>query len=346
MKRIEKLQNWMKKEKIEALLLENPIDLFYLTGLRFSAGKLFLTCKAALHFVDGRYYEKARKESPCLVHLIERLQGALDRVKRVGFDSAFLSVDQHSQYKKKYPKIEWIPLSSPLEQFRLIKGEEEIAALKKAAQITWEGYQHLLPLLKEGIKEKELALEFEFFCKKNGASGFSFEPIIAFGENSAYPHYRAGEAKLKKNQIVLIDVGAIFNHYCGDMTRVSFFGNPDPQLQQFHQWVREAQAKALSRIRPGVRLGELDDLVREEFSKNKVLSLYIHSLGHGIGLEPHESPRVKFDGPDKDLLLQPGMVITIEPGLYQVGLGGVRHEDTVLVTDTGIENFFPSKPDA
>lgn len=341
MERISKVQQWMKQEKLEALLIESPVDLLYLTGMQVSLGKLLIECKAALHFLDGRYFEKGKKESSCPVQRVEEFPKALQKLKKVGFDSSFVTVDQYNQYREKHPDIEWNALPGVMRPFRLIKEGREIAILKEAAWLTWEGYQHILSLLKEGITEKELAFEFEFFCKKKGASDLAFEPIIAFGENSAYPHYQSGDVKLKKDQVVLIDIGAVCGHYSGDMTRTFFFGNPDPKLQKFYDWVRKAQKDAVKAIRPGVRLGMLDEIVREEFSKQGVEALYLHTLGHGIGLETHEYPRIRFDHPDKDLLLQPGMVFTVEPGLYQAGLGGIRYEDTVLVTETGVENFYP-----
>lgn len=179
-----------------------------------------------------------------------------------------------------------------------------------------------------------------FFCRKKGASGLSFSPIIAFGENSAYPHYRAGKARLKKGQSVLIDVGAILENYCADMTRLVYFGEPDPRILHFEKLVKRAKEMAISHVKPGVKAGLIDQVVQDEFDKENVKQLYTHSLGHGVGLEAHEFPRLRFNGVDKDVILKPGMVFTIEPGLYQPGVGGVRLEDMVLVTANGCENFF------
>jgi len=328
---------------VDGCLIEEPADLYYLTGLSLSVGKLFAAPSGACLFVDGRYYGKAKQEAPCPVALIESFKESLRKAKRIAFDSAFVTYNGFSALKSSFPHVEWVPVSSPVKNLRLCKDPGEIAALKKAARLTWEGYQRIVQILKEGITEAEAALEFEIFCRKKGASGFSFETIIAFGENSAYPHYRAGNARLHKNQIVLIDAGAVIDKYHGDMTRVFFFGEPDPRLSRFFHLVRRAQQKAVAHVRPGVKLGELDQIVREEFRKENVEELYTHSLGHGIGLETHEYPRIKADGEDKDLILKPGMVFTIEPGLYQPGLGGARYEDTVLVTEIGCENFYPQE---
>lgn len=334
--RIEKL----KKEASEPFLVDHLDDLYYLTGLHLSRGRLFVSTAEAALFVDGRYYERAKRESPCPVVLWEEQGQILKRQKRLGFDSATLTFDAYTALKNQYPHIEWAPRPHPLRTLRLIKEPREIGLLKKAAHLTWRGYQKVVEGLKVGVSEEELALEFEIFCRKNGASGLSFPPIIAFGENSAYPHYRAGKAKLRDNQIVLIDVGAVVDHYCGDMTRMFFFGQVDEELLRFEQMVKTAQKKAVSRVRPGIKVKELDEIVLNEFEKANVKQLYIHSLGHGIGLETHEYPRIKFDGEDQDLILKPGMVFTIEPGLYKPGVGGIRIEDTILVTENGHENFY------
>ncbi|OGN63746.1 MAG: hypothetical protein A3E80_01650 [Chlamydiae bacterium RIFCSPHIGHO2_12_FULL_49_9] len=342
----------MHKDRIEKLIstvthdgcvIDNPQDLFYLTGLPLSKGRLWVSKKEATLFVDGRYFAKAKECVKCPVVLWEKgvFEKVLKDVKKGSFDSAFLTVAEAKALEKALGHIEWVGEPNLLRDIRLCKDAGEIVLLKKAADITWQGYNRVVELLEEGISEKELSIEFQMFCLKNGASGCSFEPIIAFGENSAYPHHRASDAKLKNNQIVLIDVGAVFNHYCGDMTRVFFFGHPDPELLRMEKIVRRSWEKAAALVKPGVKLGEIDRIVREEFRKEGVESLYVHSLGHGIGLDAHEYPRIHEKGEDKDVLFKKGMVFTIEPGLYQPGLGGIRLEDTFVVTEKGAESFYP-----
>lgn len=323
-------------------LVEQLDDLFYLTGMELSKGRLFVSRTEAILFVDGRYYDLAKKAAPCSAMRWEEQNKIFEKQQQITFDSATVSFDAYQALKNGCPNVEWTAEASPVKTLRVMKEPMEIAALKKAAHLTWRGYQKIIEKLQVGVSEWELALAFETFCRKNGASRLSFSPIIAFGENSAYPHHRAGLARLQENQIVLVDVGAVVDHYCGDMTRVFFFGHIDPKLIRFTQIVKKAQKKAIEHVRPGIKVGKLDQMVREEFEKERVKQLYIHSLGHGIGLETHEFPsKIKFDGESSDLILQAGMVITIEPGLYQPGLGGVRIEDMVCVTETGCENFFP-----
>jgi Xaa-Pro aminopeptidase len=342
MYRIKKLIDWVRGQKLEALLIDCPVDLFYLTGLDLSLGRLVVDAESAILFVDRRYVDVAKKQSHCAVQLstATSLVDHLRDKQRIGLDSSFFTLDSFEVLKKTIPDKQWISISSPLKDLRVIKDDEEIKALKRAATVTREGYQEIRRHLKEGISEEELALIFEIFCKRHGASALSFTPIIAFGENSAYPHHRAGKSRLQNNQIVLIDVGAVVDAYRGDMTRTLFFGEPDPKLYHFFLAVQRAQQKAVVAVRPGIEFGQIDRIARESLQKEGVDHLFTHGISHGIGLETHEYPLLRVQGGDSTLVLQPGMVFTIEPGVYLPGLGGVRIEDTVRVTENGVENFF------
>jgi len=227
------------------------------------------------------------------------------------------------------------PISQPLKMLRMVKSEPEIAALRRAAQLTKEGYRHIVSLLKEGISEAELSFEFEWFCRKKGATKLSFAPIIAFGENSAYPHYRSGPVLLKKDQVVLLDLGVVVDQYAGDMTRVEFFGKPDEVLKQDYEMIQRAQKKAIALVKPRARFGDLMDAVLKELGEDA--HLFTHGLSHGIGLDVHEFPRLKIQGGETELRLEEGMAFSVEPGIYRPGRGGVRYEDVVVVTKNGHE---------
>ena len=336
--RIDRPQTLLPKLNIEALLIENPIDIFYLVGVWFSAAQLVITEKSATLLLDRRYFDRFKNLPSCKVVLAG--SDVLSGLKRVGFDSSFTSVDRLAFLQTTFPQVTWHPVSRSLKHLRAIKDASEIAALKKAAQVTKEGYLESLKHLKEGVSEEEIAFLFEMFCRKKGASKLSFEPIVAFGENSAYPHYRAGKARLKKNQIVLLDLGAAFDDYYADMTRVFFFGEVDPKLVHFQELVKKALLVAEKEARPGVKMGELQANVKRFYMKEGVDSLFTHGLGHGIGLEAHEFPILRSTGGDVDTILEIGMVFTIEPGLYLPGLGGIRLENTYLMTKDGLENFY------
>lgn len=223
----------------------------------------------------------------------------------------------------------------------MIKDEGEIRKMKKSAQFAFEAYQFAKRKLKVGITEGELARDLEIYCLKKGAERMSFESIIAFGKNTALPHHHPSKTKLKANDIVLFDLGVVLDGYCSDMTRVDFVGKVDPKLRHLYEVNRAAQRVALAKCKPGVRLKELDRAARRVMKSAGLEEYFIHSLGHGVGLDVHEYPRIKFDGVDRNLELQVGMAITIEPGLYLPGKGGVRYEDTVVITPKGYTNLYP-----
>lgn len=337
MNRIKALQKEMVSKGKTALLIENPIDIFYLTGVSLSLGKLLVTREKASLFVDGRYLGAAKQKVPELACCLTKARAALQEEKEIAFDSSWTTVEALRAWEKEVSGTVWTPWAAPLELLRAKKSPEEVEALRKAALLTRAGIAHVHSLFQEGISERELALEFEIFCKKKGASALSFETIIAFGPNSAHPHHRAGESRLRKGDLVLVDAGALLEGYTGDLTRVFFFGPPHPKLQELCKIVQEAQRRAIEKVAPGIRAGELDEIVRAFFDQHNVKPLYMHSLGHGVGVEVHEFPRLSFSGRDKDVRLEEGFCFTIEPGLYLEGVGGIRLEEMVHVTSKGAE---------
>jgi Xaa-Pro aminopeptidase len=327
----------------DAAVVEKPIDLLYLTGLNLSKGAFVATPEDCVLFVDGRYFAKAQEEAICPVRLLtgNYLLDWLDArpIRALEFDSDWTTFNRYEALKNEIKSISLKPRAGLLKKQRGIKSVGEIAALKKAADVTMRGLKHIETLFKEGIAEEELAMEYEFFVRKAGASRLSFSPIIAFGENSAYPHYRAGKAKLSRGQIVLMDVGAVVDDYSGDLTRTVFFGPPDPQLQTMLDLTKQAHQKAIATIRPGATLADVDKAARSVLAEAGVEEFFTHGLGHGIGLETHEYPSIKLVSPDREDKIEVGMVFTIEPGLYRPGLGGVRWEDVVVVTKNGCEQL-------
>jgi Xaa-Pro aminopeptidase len=331
-----------KTHSVDALIIEKSIDLFYLTGLTLSLGTLIISKKGALLFVDGRYLAFAKKNGPCPSEqtTTEALSKHLASFAKIGFDSAQTSYARWQELKS-FAKKELIPLKKPADAVRAIKTPAEIKALKKSAALLWKGFQFLKKSLKVGITEQQAATLFEVYCLEHGAEKMAFEPIVAFGKNTAFPHYRPGTARLKKGDCVLLDIGVMVDHYNSDMTRTFFFGNPDPHLKVFEEAVTKAHDAALLLCRPGIKAGELDKAANRVIEKAGLKAYLAHSLGHGVGLEVHEFPRLKFKGEDGDAILKEGMVITIEPGLYRPGVGGYRYEDTIVITRKGYENFYP-----
>ena len=347
--RMEALRQQLLLLNCDALLIEYPINLLYLTGIELSTGKLLVTQQNTLLLVDGRYIEICRQHSPYAVLLLDQMPMRdwiiQNDIRRLAFESDKTSYQNFEVLNQTIQEIssenycELIPVKSPVEALRMIKDPYEIELLTQAAQLGYEGYELVASLLKEGISEEELAFELEFFWKKRGGKKLAFDPIIAFGANGAMPHYRAGSTTLKKGMSVLIDIGVTWKHYQSDMTRVIFFGEPDPLIATIYSIVEEAKSQALLLCKPGTLIGELDKAARLHISSKGYGDYFTHSLGHGIGLETHEPPTLRSKGPYADVPLKAGMTITIEPGIYLPQQGGVRLEDTILITEQGYKNL-------
>lgn len=345
LERVKKLQKVLKKEKLGAMLIEDPVDLFYLTGMQMSLGHLIVKPTSACLFVDGRYLEAAQNQSAvAAAELTESVQIKFVKgVKTIGFNGDKTSYADFLHWKKKLKKTGAKLKSQPhlLRSLRVIKDRTEIEKMKKSAQFAYEAYEYIRKKIRPGITERQIARELEVHCLERGTEGMSFDPIIAFGANTALPHHHPGKTKCRENEIVLFDLGVKLDGYVSDMTRVDFYGKPDPKLLHLHEVNKQAQRKALSKCRPGAFLKDLDLAARSVMADAGLEKYFIHSLGHGVGLEVHEYPRIKFDGDDRNVCLEPGMAITIEPGLYLPGKGGVRYEDTVIITQEGYMNLYP-----
>lgn len=334
MARIKKVQEYLVQQGLEALIVEAPVDLYYLTGLHFSAGKLLVEREKASLFVDGRYTEVA-KTSGLPVEPLESFSKIHFKEGNIAFDSASTTYSTYLELLAIFD-TKLVAVSAPVKTLRSIKEKEEIALLKKAAELGSRGYDFVLTLLEEGITEETVSRELEIFWKKQGGGGVSFEPIIAFGANTSKPHYRAGKAKLKQGDPVLIDIGVMREHYASDMTRVVFFGEPNTQLKTIYGVVKEAFLAATALCKKGTLLADLDNAARQLIEKAGYGEFFSHSLGHGVGLEVHELPLVRKTS---SMPIEVGMVFTIEPGIYLPGIGGVRLEDTVVITRDGYESL-------
>jgi len=344
-RRFIQLKQLLPTLKVEAILVENPIDLLYLTGLSLSSGQLLISEKDACLILDGRYFEKGGEQPlyPVVKKSPEALKEWLkaQRIASLGFDAAQTTFQGYQQLQDSINAsnsfTSLVPLNAPIHHLRRVKDQDEIACLRKAALLNRRGCRFVIESLQEGITENQLARELEIFWLKNGGQKLAFDPIIAFKANASQPHYRAGETPLEKNMQVLIDIGVVVNQYASDMTRVVFFGEPSPLIQEIYTIVEQAKACAFALCRPGEKVKNLDMAARKLISDHGYGEQFTHSLGHGIGLETHEPPTLRSEGPYSEMTLEAGMVITIEPGIYLPKIGGVRLEDTILITDTGYE---------
>ena len=264
------------------------------------------------------------------------------KLRNVGFEDDFISVKKYSEWKEKFIVLNFIGASQILLDARLTKTQEEIERMKKAAKLGEIGFKTIHDSIKEGMTEEELAAVAEYEMRKAGSEGTSFDTIVASGEQSAYPHAKTSNKKVENGDIIIVDIGARFNGYCSDMTRTFIFGRIDSSKAELVNLVNEGQKYGLEQIRAELRCMEMDKLVRDYFiKKNKDWgNRFIHSLGHGVGIDIHENP---YLSPISEETLKENMVVTIEPGLYIPGLGGARTEDQVVIKKEGYLSLTHSK---
>lgn len=326
--------------KDQNYFIEDPIDLYYLTGLKLSKGLLILG-KMPVLCVDGRYTSAAKALFPGRVASLEDEENILSESGRkiLCFDCDKTSYARY-EILKKHTKNGLVlkAVHHPTKEMREIKSFWELEILEKSASINQQALKKAFSFLKEGVTEKEVATKFMTAALELGAEKMAFDPIIAFGEHTALAHHRASSRKLKKQDPVLMDVGIVFQGYASDITRTCFFGESTGELLELRNKVISLQKRIVEKVKPGVMTSDLAAYAKSEIEKMGPYKM-VHSLGHGLGLEVHEFPRISTKIPEQEIL-KPGMVITIEPGVYIEGLGGFREEDTLLITENGFKNFY------
>ena len=328
--------------KVDALLVTHMPNVRYLTGFTGSAGVLLISSRPVFT-TDGRYrvqaaqqVERARVKvgkGSALASAIEEIKSV--DIRRLGIESEHMTVAQRRILSRQLGRAtKLVDTSDVVEKFRIIKDRDEVRLIRKAVDLG----SSLLPIvcgaLKPGKTETSAAARLEFAARERGAEAMSFETIVAAGPRSALPHGVATAARLPRRGFVVLDYGVILNGYCSDMTRTVSIGRVSKEQRRVYDAVLEAQLAAIAAVAPGRTAGEVDEAARSVLRRAGLDKYFIHSTGHGVGLEIHESPRVAARQTD---LLQPGMVITIEPGVYIGGKFGVRIEDMVLVTERGSE---------
>jgi len=332
--------------KLPAAVLTHLPNIRYLTGFTGSNGLLLLGEGVPLLFTDPRYDVQAREEAATVRVKVTKtaLWKAVSAVaksrkwKRIGAESSRLSHATWMELSLEASPLKLNPIDGLVERLRTVKSAPEIEAMRLSARTCGEAYESTVKRLKPGASENDVAAELEYQMRRRGAEGASFDTIVAAGARAALPHARPTAVKLEPNQLVLVDMGASRNGYASDMTRMFALGDPGSGPRRWHKAVLEAQLAALHAVRPGVTAGSVDRVARRVLKRWKLDGAFTHSTGHGLGLEIHEAPRL---GRKDETVLEEGMVITIEPGVYLEGEGGVRIEDTVLVTATGADILTP-----
>jgi Xaa-Pro aminopeptidase len=342
LQRLGKLRALLPGQGLSFLLVTHLPNIQYLTGFTGSNGLLLLTREGARLLTDGRYRTQARQEvRGAQVGIVSGslLSGAAAHLRairrgRVGIEADYLTVSQRALLESGIGPRRLVSTSGLTEQFRAVKDVAEQARIRKAAQLISRVFETLLSLIRPGISERDLAARAEFEMRRLGATGPSFETIVASGPRTALPHARPTARKLGRNELVLLDMGAILDGYCSDLTRTVFIGKAGAKVQDLYRAVQQAQVAACRAVRPGAGAGEIDRIARGSLAVAGFDRYFAHSTGHGIGLEIHEAPRL---AKGQETKLVAGNVITIEPGVYIEGLGGIRIEDDVLVTPGGSE---------
>ncbi len=351
--RVEKLRKKIIQEKLEidAFLVSNWKNLFYLSGFDGEGNGLITKNKFYL-FTDPRYGEQAEKESPeseilvdearkkdsrelALKKIIEK-----EKIKKIAIESESLYYSDFQNYQKYFPLVEYVSTKDFIEQIRMVKDKDEIISLKKAAQITTESLKEVLENLTPGVRELDIATEIAYTMRKKGAQKEAFDLIVVSGHRGSLPHGKPSEKKINEGELITIDIGAYFQNYNSDITRTILLGKENEKQKEIFSLVLEAQEEALKALKSGVKAKDIDSLARKFIEKRGYGKYFGHNLGHGVGLDIHELPGISFNN---ETILLPGMVITIEPGIYLPDIGGVRIEDTVLITEDGSEilTWFP-----
>lgn len=341
-RRLSELRSSLSSYGVDALLITNPINRRYITGFTGSSGYVVVTKSRAVLLTDFRYKDQAPKQAidfEVIEHAAipsESIRKVLEeeQVKTVGFEQNDLTYGGYLHYANELKAFELVPVRDAVESIRKIKDENELAVIQQACDLADKTFEHILTVLKPGVTEAEIALEMEFFMRKHGASATSFETIVASGERSALPHGVASERVIQGDEFVKMDFGALYNGYCSDLTRTVVLGKPTDKHKEIYDIVLEAQLAALDAIRPGVTGKEIDGIARNIIAKYGYGDHFGHGLGHSFGMEIHESPRFSKLSDD---VMKPGMIMTVEPGIYLPGFGGVRIEDDIVITETGIK---------
>lgn len=350
--RVKKLRQKIAEIKADAMLVSKIENIRYLTGFSGSTAFVIVDGSGQAIFVDFRYVEQAKKETKGFKIVKTGRSQVKDvcefvrdrKYKKIGFEADSTSVTRLSAFETNLPaKCEMKPTSGLIEELRMVKSAAEVKAIDLAVELADATFMELISQGRKAIvgkSESAVAAHLEYLMKLGGAQAPSFESIVAFGGNSAYPHYKpvptcmikAKGPKMGQGTFLKMDFGAKLNGYCSDMTRTIFIGKPSQKLIDIYKIVLEAQLSAIAGIRPGMKALEVDKIARDVIAGYGYAENFGHGLGHGVGLEIHEAPAVSTEG---QTVISEGMVFTVEPGVYIPGTGGVRIEDIVVVTRTG-----------
>jgi len=341
---LKKLKNKLAKSNFDSLFIIHPPNISYIVGFNVEESFLFIKNNTAFLITDFRYLEeysnKLRNSPIKLLEIDKDIWSTLrtikkhQKIKNLGFEKDYTSVSFYQKLKSVFPKL--TQTERIIEDLRIIKNHYEIKLIKKALSIAKLTLNSISKKLKTGERESDISSKLQYLIRQKGLFNVSFEPIVAFGENSSFPHAKISKRKLRQNEPILIDMGVDYMGYKSDLTRMYFLGKMDPLFKKVLAIIKEAQQLAITAIKPGIPANSIDKKARNFIKQKGFGDNFRHSLGHGIGLEVHESPRINSKN---NRILKPGMVFTIEPAIYLPNKFGVRIEDIALVTDKGAKKL-------
>ena len=340
-KRLSRLRKKLREQNLEAFFITNPVNCRYLSGFSGSTVNLLISLEEAYLITDFRYSQQAEEEAP-LYSIIAKgsmfsvLEGLCRdySLKSIAFEQNYMTVYSYESLKKSLSEVKLVPLIKTVEELRTVKDLHEISLLRKAAEITEESFIKILPFIKPGIQERDVSLELEYLLKQEGGTKAAFDFIAASGKRSSMPHGVASSKRIELGDLVTLDFGIHYQGYCSDMTRTVAVGYAGEREKNLYQLVLQAQMEALQHIKAGISGESADYTARKLIAEKGQGKNFGHGLGHGLGLEVHEEPRL---APGIKTILKSGMVVTVEPGVYLPGFGGVRIEDMVLIQENGCE---------
>ena len=365
LERINRIRSHEKFVELDGILITKPENIVYILGFKVESDVVIFIPREDKNYNDEKIwvffnaleYDQARKfidEDKSLSNIIETKQIPSGKsnfiyktinkleLNSVGFEDDYISIKRYNEWNEKFNIHKFVGSSEIINCARIIKTDKEIEAIRRAGELGDFGFKTIFDDIEEGKTENELVAEAEYVMRKAGSEGIPFDTVVASGENSAYPHAKTSDKKVQDGDIIIVDIGARINGYCSDMTRTFIFGKESKEKAKLINLVNDAQQYALNNIKAGVKCVDIDKIVREFFiNKNKEWGArFLHSLGHGVGIDIHENP---YLSPLSQDVLEENMVVTVEPGLYIPGLGGARTEDQILITKDSFISFTHSK---
>lgn len=341
-RRLQEIRRQLSVSRLDALVVSHIPHVRYLTGFSGSNGLCIITPRKQYFLTDRRYRDQSKTEVEGFKIIVTKI-GLIEEVgklrllrgiSRIGFESVHTSVEAYSKMKGGFAGSRLVPTKSIVESVSAVKDESEIQLILRAIRITEKVFQKLLQMLRPGLAEQEVAAEIGYWHRRFGADEDAFDPIVASGLRGALPHGRASAKKIKRGEMVTLDFGCSFHGYHSDLTRTVAIGRPTTRARKIYQIVLEAQRRAIESVKPGLKASEPDRIARNSIRRRGFGKYFSHSLGHGLGIEIHEQLRLSAQSKET---LRVGNVVTVEPGIYIPGFGGVRIEDDIVVRENGCE---------